>query len=415
MKPFDPSDRLQREQRLRRMKRIPLLLLLLMVILFAVTLHRPESWAAWVHAFAEAGMVGALADWFAVVALFRHPLGIPIPHTAIIQTRKDELGDAMARFVADHFLEPDVVRAKLQKVNLAGHSVDWLHSKGGRDSVADLGVAVLNWALGALHEERVRKFLSRLGRRQLKDVSLAPFLGQTIDWLVRDGRHQQVLTQMLRYAIVVLHDHREAIRERVKHESPWWIPGFVDDRILAQMLQRIETQLFEMTLDPEHALREQFAGWLQRLAHSLRTNPEHRELGEEFKQQILENDQLQDYLYGLWRELAGSLEEDLVRPNSKVRLKIGDWLDGVVLELEQDEGMQAWINDWLTDALVVIVERNRAQISTLISDTVHSWDGEDTSRRVELAIGRDLQFIRINGTLVGGLVGLAIHAFTLFT
>jgi len=413
LKPFDPTDQQERERRLRRMKRIPLLLLLLMAALFALTLGRPEAWAGWVHAFAEAGMVGALADWFAVVALFRHPLGIPIPHTAIIQTRKDELGEAMARFVADHFLEPGAVRNKLQGVDLARHSVDWLRSERGRAAVTDLGVAALNWALEALHEERVRHFLSRLGRRQLKDVSIAPFLGQTIEWLVRDGRHQQVLTQMLRYAIVVLHDHREAIRERVKHESPWWIPGFVDDRILRQMLERIEAQLFEMTLDPEHPMRGQFSGWLERLAHKLRTDPEHREWGDDLKQQILENDQLQDYLYGLWRELADRLENDLAKPRSKVRMKLGDWLDGVVLELEQDAGMQAWINDWLTEALVVIVERNRAQISTLISDTVRSWDGAETSHRVELAIGRDLQFIRINGTLVGGLVGLFIHALAI--
>jgi uncharacterized membrane-anchored protein YjiN (DUF445 family) len=414
LKPFDPTYQLERELALRRMKRIPLLLLLLMVILFAVTLNRPEAWAGWVHAFSEAGMVGALADWFAVVALFRHPLGIPIPHTAIIQTRKNELGESMARFVADHFLEPEVVRAKLLKVDLASYSVNWLKSEKGRASVSDLGTAVLRWALDALHEKRVRKFLSRLGRRQLKDVSLAPFIGRTIEWLVQDGRHQQVLTQMLRYAIVVLHENRETIRDRVQHESPWWIPGFVDDRILAQMLQRIETQLFEMTLDPEHPLRSQFETWLDQLAHKLKTSPEHRELGEEFKQHILANDTLQDYLYGLWSELAGRLEKDLDHPASKVKLKINDWLSGVAQELEQDAAMQGWINDWLSDAIVVIVERNRAQISSLISDTVQSWDGEDTSRRVELAIGRDLQFIRINGTLVGGLVGLIIHALTLW-
>jgi uncharacterized membrane-anchored protein YjiN (DUF445 family) len=352
MKPFDPSDRLMREQRLRRMKRIPLLLLLLMVILFAVTLHHPAPWAAWIHAFAEAGMVGALADWFAVVALFRHPMGIPIPHTAIIQTRKNELGDSMARFVADHFLEPEVVRNKLQRVDLAGYTVNWLRSDKGRVSVTDLGSTVLGWALDALNEERVRKFLSRLGRRQLKDVSLAPFLGHTVEWLVRDGRHQQVLTQMLRYAIVVLHDNRDAIRDRVQHESPWWIPGFIDDRILNRMLQRIETRLFEMTLDPEHPMRGQFSGWLERLAHSLKTSPEHRQLGEEFKQQILANDTLQDYLYGLWRELADRLEKDLGHPHSQTRLKIGNWLDGVVMELEQDDSMQAWMNDWLSDAIV---------------------------------------------------------------
>lgn len=396
------------------MKRIPLWLLLLMVILFALTLDRPEAWTAWLHAFAEAGMVGALADWFAVVALFRHPLRIPIPHTAIIPTRKNELGASMARFVADHFLEPEVVRKKLQSANLAGYMVNWLRSDKGRAGVVELGTAVTRWALGALSETRVRKFLSRLGRRQLADVSLAPLLGSTIEWLVRNGRHQQILTQILRYAIVLLNDNREAIRERVQRESPWWLPGFVDDRILKQMLERIESQLFEMTLDPANPMREQFSRWLESLAHNLKTSREHRQLGESFKQQILENDTLQDYFYGLWRELAERLEKDLDHPDSKLRSSIGDWLDGVAVELQRDAGIQAWINQWMTDAVVVIVQRNRTQISSLISDTVQSWDGEETSRRVELAIGRDLQFIRINGTLVGGLVGLLIHALTLF-
>jgi uncharacterized membrane-anchored protein YjiN (DUF445 family) len=358
-------------------------------------------------------MVGALADWFAVVALFRHPLGIPIPHTAIIPTRKNELGNSMARFIDDHFLEPEVVRQKLQKVNLAGLSVTWLKSEKGRDSVADLAIAVLRWALDALSEKRVRKFLSRLGHKQLKGVSLAPFAGKTIDWLIRDGRHQQLLTRVLRYVIVVLHDHRETIRQRVQQESPWWVPGFVDDRILKQMLERIETQLFEMTLTDDHPMRQQFHDWLQRWAENLKTDPDHRQFGEQLKQQILENDSLQEYLYGLWEELAGKLEKDLSSPLSKTRSTITNWLENVTLELEQDAEVQAWINEWLSDAIIVIVEKNSGQISSLISDTVKSWDGEDTSRRVELAIGQDLQFIRINGTLVGGLVGLIIHAITL--
>ena len=413
MRPADPLIQQQKEQRLRRMKRIPLLLLLLMVILFGMTLGRTETWAIWLHAFSEAGMVGALADWFAVVALFRHPLGIPIPHTAIIPNRKNELGENMARFIDEHFLESEVVREKLKQVNLAELSVNWLKSTKGRDSVADLATTVLKWALGALNEKRVRKFLSRLGRRQLKNVSLAPFAGQTIDWLIRDGRHQQLLTGVLRYAIVVLHDHRETIRERVQQESPWWIPGFVDDRILTQMLERVTTQLFEMTLDDEHPTRKQFHDWLQSWAYNLKNDPEHREFGDQLKQQILENDSLQDYFFGLWRELAMRLEKDLASPLSKTRTSITNWLDNVTLELEQDNELQDWINVWLGDAIVAVVEKNSSQISTLISDTVRSWDGEDTSKRVELAIGQDLQFIRINGTLVGGLVGLVIHAITL--
>jgi len=398
---------------LRRMKRIPLLLLLLMAVLFTFTLHNPATWAAWVHAFAEAGMVGALADWFAVVALFRHPLGIPIPHTAIIPNRKNDIGESMSRFVADHFLEPAVVRKKLQNTNLAVFVVNWLKSEKGRRSVDELTVAVLQWGLGALHEKRVRRFLSRLSSKQLANIALAPLLGNTLDWLVRGQRHQQILTQVLRYSIVMVHDNRDAIRTKVKNESPWWLPGFVDDRILKKMLERIEHQLFEMALDQDHPLRDQFNQWVQNLAQDLKSNPEHRRLGDEFKQQLLANDELQDYLYGLWRELAKNIETDIEKPESVIREQVGQWLDGVAEELDGDPDMQAWVNAWLADAITLIVGRNSAQIASLISDTVRSWDGADMSRRVELAIGRDLQFIRINGTLVGGLVGLLIHAVKL--
>jgi len=398
---------------LRRMKRIPLFLLLLMALLFAFTLHHPAPWAGWLHAFAEAGMVGALADWFAVVALFRHPLGIPIPHTAIIPNRKNDIGESMSRFVADHFLEPDVVRKKLQNTNLAAFVVSWLKSEKGRRSVEELTVAVLRWTLGALHEERVRRFLSRLSGKQLAELNLASLLGSTLEWLVRGQRHQQILTQVLRYTIVLVHDNRNAIRTRVQQESPWWVPGFVDDRILKKMLERIEHQLFEMALDPDHALRFKFNGWVKNLAQDMKNSPEHQRLGEEFKEQLLANDELQDYLYGLWREIAENIEVDIEKPDSEIRQQVGNWLGGVAEELDRDEDMQAWINTWLVDAITLVVGRNSAQIASLISDTVRSWDGQDTSRRVELAIGRDLQFIRINGTLVGGLVGLLIHAIKL--
>ena len=402
-----------KELRLRRMKRIPLLLLLLMALLFVYTLHHPEPWAAWLHAFSEAGMVGALADWFAVVALFRHPLGIPIPHTAIIPNRKNDLGESLSNFVAENFLEPGVVRKKLQTVNLAEFVVVWLKSKKGRSSVEDLVATVLRWALGALHEVRVRRFLSRLSSKQLVNLNLAPLLGNTIEWLVRGQRHQEILTQVLRYTIVVLHDNRDKIRARVQQESPWWVPGFVDDRIMKKMLEQVETRLFEMTLDPDHGMREQFNVWVQKIAHDLQHSPQHRRWGEDFKQQLLDNDELQDYLYGLWRELARGIEEDIEKPESSIKQQVGDWLQNIAEELEDDPDMQAWVNTWLTEAITMVVARNSAQISSLISDTVQSWDGTDTSRRIELAIGRDLQFIRINGTLVGGLVGLIIHAVKL--
>ncbi len=392
------------------MKRVPLLLLALMALLFLATLDRPEAWAGWVRAFAEAGMVGALADWFAVVALFRHPMGLPIPHTAIIPNRKDQIGENLARFVAEHFLHPEVVRARLEPVNLAEKTARWLKSPGGRGRIEDLGATITRWVLQALHEARVREFIGRLGSRQLAQLNPAPLLGQALDWLIGEGRHQDVLTQALRFALVTLHDNRENIRASVQRESPWWLPGFIDDRVVVKMLDRIETLLLELSLDPAHPLRGDFDRRLAHWAAELQQAPEYRRWGEGLKADLLANQGLQDYIYRLWMDLAAGLSADLEREDSQFRGELGRLAESLADELERDPEMQLWVNRWLVELAVKAVEDNRHAMASLISDTVRGWDPVETSDRIEAAIGRDLQFIRINGTLVGGLVGLAIHA-----
>jgi uncharacterized membrane-anchored protein YjiN (DUF445 family) len=395
------------------MKQLPLMLLALMAVLFLVTQDRPEAWSGWLHAFAEAGMVGALADWFAVVALFRHPMGIPIPHTAIIPKRKDQIGQNLARFVSEHFLHPDVVRMRLASVNLAGNAANWLKSPRGEERVTELAVRLSRNLLDALDEDEVRGFVSRLASRQLQQVDLAPMLGRTLAWLVRDGRHQEVLTQAFRFSLVLLHENRDLIRGNVQRESPWWLPGFVDDRIVVEMLERIETLLLEMSLSPDHPMRDEFNSWMVQWAADLQESPDYRRWGEQFKDGIAENKDLQEYLYRLWQDLAGGLHRDLEDPDSPLRRDLQRLLRGVAEELSRDGDMQLWVNGWMQEAAVNLVDEHRVAISTLISDTVKSWDAVETSRRVEAAIGRDLQFIRVNGTLVGGLVGIIIHAYKL--
>jgi len=395
------------------MKHLPLILLALMAVLFLVTLDRPEAWAGWLHAFSEAGMVGALADWFAVVALFRHPMGIPIPHTAIIPKRKDQIGENLARFVSEHFLHPDVVRKRLASVNLAGNAASWLKSPHGERRATELVLRMFRTLLDALGEDEVRHFISRLGERQLEQVNLAPLFGRTVEWLIEDGRHQQVLTQALQFSLVMVHDNRELIRGNVQRESPWWLPGFVDDRIVVEMLDRIETLLLEMSLSPDHDMRHSFDAWATQWAGELQNSPEYVRWGEKLKEGLAENRDLQDYFYGLWQDLADGIHRDLADPASPLRLELQRLLSGLADELAQDGEMQLWINGWLQELVVNLVDENRESIASLISDTVKSWDAVETSRRVEAAIGRDLQFIRVNGTLVGGLVGLLIHAYKL--
>ena len=396
------------------MKHLPLLLLALMAVLFLLTLDRPEAWAGWLHAFAEAGMVGALADWFAVVALFRHPMGIPIPHTAIIPRRKDQIGENLARFVSDHFLHPDVVRKRLASVNLAGNAATWLKSPHGEERVTELALRLSRSLLDALGEDEVRRFTSRLGNRQLEQLDLAPILGRAVQWLIQGGRHQKVLTQALQFSLVMVNDNRDLIRGNVQRESPWWLPGFVDDRIVVEMLDRIETLLLEMSLSPDHPMRENFNDWAGQWAADLQHSPEYRQMGEKLKEGLQENDDLQEYLYRLWQDVADNLQRDLENPDSQLRQELQRLLSAFADELAEDGDMQLWVNGWLLEMVVNLVDEHRAAISSLISETVKSWDAVETSRRVEAAIGRDLQFIRVNGTLVGGLVGILIHGFTTY-
>jgi len=406
------TDRVEQDRidRLRRMKRRPLLLLGLMFVLFLATRWNPATWATWVHAFAEAGMVGALADWFAVVALFRYPLGLPIPHTAIIPRRKDEIGENLARFVAEHFLHPDTVRAKLQSVNLARQAAEWLQTESGHQQVVQTGIRLLLWMTKAWREDSVRQFLKRLTRHQIERMDLGLLMSQVLEWLMQDRRHQQILTQALRYAVVLLHDNREKIRGNVQRESPWWMPGFIDDRIVQQMLDRIETLLMQMSLDPDHSLRADFDAVLTGWVADLRSDAGVKRATESFRQAALDNENLQEYFYQLWSSLLSGLESDLHSENSEVRRHFDRFVDGLAVELAADPDMQIVANRWLVDSAVAVVGEHRQAMASLISDTVKGWDPEETSRRVELAIGYDLQYIRINGTLVGGLVGLAIHA-----
>jgi len=268
----------------------------------------------------------------------------------------------------------------------------------------------VRWLLGALHQEQVRRFMARLGSRQLEQIHLAPLLGRTLDWLVQDGRHQEIFTQSLRFALVTLHDNRELIRGNVQRESPWWMPGFIDDRVVVQLLDRIETLLLEMSLDPDHAMRGKFNLWLVRWAQDLQHSPDYLEWGNRLREGLAENSGLQDYLGGLWGDFVHGLEADLENPQSEIRGHLSGLLSDLAEELEHDADMQAGVNSWLVDSAVSIVEVNRHSMASLISDTVRSWDAVETGERIEQAIGRDLQFIRVNGTLVGGLAGLLLHA-----
>jgi len=394
------------------MKRLPLILLLVMAVLYTLSWQQQGAWL-WLHAFSEAAMVGALADWFAVTALFRHPMGLPIPHTAIIARRKNEIGESMARFVAENFLQAEVLEKRLKSHDLAGIVISWLKQTDNRRKLIGNTLSLWSWLMAAVGEQRVRAFATRILQRQSSNIDVAKIAGQALEVMTSKGRHQEVFTQALRFAIVALSENEERIRNRVQHESPWWMPGFVDDKIVGQLLQRIETVLFEMALDPEHELRQRFDQQLEKLTKDLQTLPEYQLLGERIKKDFMQNDSIQEYLLQLWNDLAARLKLAESDPDSKIHLHMDNLLQGLVVELEADQDMRELLDQWISAAITHIVSENAESISGLISDTVRGWDAETTSRRVELAIGRDLQFIRINGTLVGGLVGVLLLGLNL--
>lgn len=399
----------QRLTRLRTMKTIPLLLLAVMAVVFWLTLRVEVTWIGYVHAFAEAAMIGALADWFAVTALFRHPFGVPIPHTAIIPKRKDAIGGALGRFVAEHFLTAEAIRRRLENTSLAALLAEWLGRPQVRREMTGLITGFAAWLAGSVASEQVRGFAQRLGERHLSGVNPAPIAGRVLSFMVRDGRHQWVFTQLLRHVLALLHENRDEIRKRIAEGSPWWMPGFMDDRIVVQMIERIETLLMEMTLDPDHELRERFDARVERLADQLEHDPEFRVLGERIKRELLNNPDLADYVEGLWGDLHVMLTEAAEDLDSPIRASLDRILYGTGRELAADPAMQAQVDAWLEQALIAVVAEHRYQLAGLISETVATWDGVDTARRVELEIGQDLQFIRINGTLVGGLIGVLLH------
>jgi uncharacterized membrane-anchored protein YjiN (DUF445 family) len=245
---------------------------------------------------------------------------------------------------------------------------------------------------GAWREDSVRAFVRRVSRQQLERIDLAPLLGNLLDWLLQAGRHQALLTQALRYAVIVLHDHRDTIRGNVQKESPWWLPGFIDDRIVRQMLDRIETLLFQMSLDPT-TVRNDFSEVLTRWTTELKSSPQLRRATEQLRHAALENENLQEYLFGLWMDLVAGVETDLQSTDSSIRGQFGHFVSSFADELTGDEEMQAVVNRWLVDSAVAIVEDNRHAIASLISDTVSGWDAQDTSER-RAGIGHDLQYIR---------------------
>ena len=394
------------------MKALATGLLLFMAVVFVVAHLNVDRWPSlgYLRAFAEAAMVGALADWFAVTALFRHPLGIPIPHTAIIPRQKDRLGQSLANFVRRNFLTPEALRPRLDGTDFGGAIGAWLSRPENADRVTQDFAGVVRWLLDTVDSATLRDAVRRNLQRTLRDVTVAPLIGRVLELMVSADHHQQLMDTAVGAARQALDENRFAIRLKIRTESPWWVPQFVDEEIYDKIVNEIEGLLNRIGTDENHSARMQFNEKAQEFIASLQTDPEIIERGEELKDELLDHPAVQRYLADAWTHLSAYLREQSRQPDSALLERVSRALVRVGTSIGDDPALGAEINRWTRDAILYLVGQYRAGIADIITDTVSSWDAQATSKRVELQVGRDLQFIRINGTLVGGFAGLAIYS-----
>ncbi|MCZ6498051.1 MAG: DUF445 domain-containing protein [Gammaproteobacteria bacterium] len=398
-------------RRLAHMRWIATGLLFGMAVLFVAMslLMSTHPWLGVIAAFAEAGMIGALADWFAVTALFRRPLGLPIPHTAIVPTRKNEIGQALAHFIRDHFLIKDAVLPRLSRADLAGRLGVWLAHEDNAHLVSrDLSRA-LAWLIGAVDSAELRQSLRESLRRALERGSVSAGLGVVLDVLTSGDHTQALVDQLVQIGRDQLRANEGRIRERIKDRSPWWLPRFVDEEVYDQLVGELQRILDDIGDDPEHSARADLNQRLRDLKTALNEDSLIAAKGQTLRDEFLRHPAVKAYLDDLWQRIRGYLSNALNDSGSPISVGLARELRSIGQKLQNDPEVSERLNRWLRELITYLVETYRQSLSEIVSDTIEKWDATATAERIELYIGRDLQFIRINGTLVGGLVGVLIY------
>ncbi len=408
-------DEQQRIIDLRRMQRTATGLLVLAGVVFVLTsIWRDAApWVSFVRAFAEAAMVGAFADWFAVTALFRHPLGLPIPHTAIIPARKERIAVSFGRFIEHNFLDPDQITDRIRRHDPATRLAYWLrHPKRG-EQVADVVAEAIGGLLRVVDDEDVSQALARGLNQRLETIPAAPLAGRLLGILLSGGRQRDALVQLVGLLADVIASNETEIRRRIAGELPPWVPRIVDQRIYERFLESIQRLLRELREDPEHPLYHQFTALIDRWIVDLQFDPHMQQQGEALKRELLSHPVVRELAQASWRDLKLTLLGQSVAPSSPLRRSIAVAVARLADLLERDPEWRLKIDQWLAALVTALVRRYRRAIGEFVTQTVNGWDTAEVTRKIELQFGRDLQFIRINGTIVGGLVGLIIYSVSL--
>ena len=402
-----------------RMRLLATLLLVVMAGVFAAATWWQPVYPAlgYVRAFAEASMVGGLADWFAVTALFRHPLGLPIPHTAIIPNNKDRIGASLAQFLKDNFLTPPVVARRLEAFDVADAAARWLSAP--RDVTTATGRPRRRRGLGqlaarlveALDHDAIAGILKDAATARLRTMQLSPLLASAIDAMLAGNRHEPVIDAGIQWAARALDAQEGLIRELVHDRTAWLLRlASIDDRVADSIIEGLHNLLVEVAGDPEHPLRRRITDGLRDFAFDLRHFPETQAKVEAFKADLIDNPQLGRWLGGLWDSARTALVGMVSDPDNANAGRFSAAAASLGATLASDPALRAAINLHVRRAVVGLVSDYGDAIVTLVSDTIESWDAKTVTDKLENAVGRDLQYIRINGTVIGGLVGLVIHA-----
>ncbi|ORV82028.1 hypothetical protein AWC11_25960 [Mycobacterium interjectum] len=411
----DPEADAERRVALRRMKLVALSFLvgatgLFLACRWAQAHATTAAWVGYVGAAAEAGMVGALADWFAVTALFKHPLGIPIPHTAIIKRKKDQLGEGLGTFVRENFLSPAVVETKLRDAQVPSRLGKWLSESAHAARVASETATVLRVLVELLRDEDVQQVIDRMIVRRIAEPQWGPPVGRVLSTLLAENRQEALIQLLADRAFQWSLNAGEVIQRVVERDSPSWSPRFIDHLVG----DRIHRELMDFTdkvrRNPDHELRRSATRFLFEFADDLQNDAETIARAEAVKEQLMARDEIADAAATAWRTLKRLVLEGVDDPSSTLRTRIADAVVQIGESLRDDAELRDKVDNWIVRAAQHLVSQYGVEITAIITDTIERWDAEEASRRIELHVGRDLQFIRINGTVVGSLAGLIIYA-----
>ena len=403
----------QRRAGLRRMRIVATGLLVLMAVIYVLTHGRDGFWG-YVNAASEAGMVGAIADWFAVVALFRHPLGLPIPHTALVRRRKDELGDSLEQFVSDNFLTPEVLREKILDARVMLRLGDWLAEPENAERVVREASPFLRRLVDRVDEHELRSLVDNVLIPRVRREDLSPLAGHLLERVVDEGAHHGLVDLGARELHAWLALHQDEVEAIVRSRAPQWAPTWVNDQVTRRVYQEVLRWARDIKDDPQHNVRAAIDSYLAELGRDLQDDPRTADRFERLKERLLDHPQVSDTAVRLGETLRSSILEALDDPAGHLRTRMETELRAFGRRLQEDADLRARLEEWTADTVVSLVARYGPELTSVISGTIRRWDAAEASDKIELHVGRDLQFIRLNGTVVGALVGLVIHTVSQF-